>query len=166
MFLSSCYCCAFMADEVQSCLHAERNVSCIRLEVFDAGRGQCSTSGVAGMLVLLPPAFLTQPLVLLCGRSQVGLCSSRTAPKRVPFLMGIQLYSHVVQPGSCSRAVPVCFSFVCLAKLCFLPLLQEFSLGPTSLYVKNPKSHSAQHSSDLCLDDRGLRNHTINVSAL
>lgn len=37
VFLSSCYCCAFMADEVQSCLHAERNVSCPRLEVFERG---------------------------------------------------------------------------------------------------------------------------------
>lgn len=122
VFLSSCYCCAFMAREIQSCFHAETNPSFTRLEVFGTGRGDCPTFGVSGMLVLLPPTFLPHPaLTPACGKGLVGLCSSRTAPRRVRSALpngNLALFTSCTSTRGTARlllqAVHPCLVFPCV----------------------------------------------------
>lgn len=60
-----------------------------------------------------------------------------------------QLYSHSVPPHVLLQGcpAPVCFSLLCLGNLCCLCCTSSV-LGLASLYLKNPKSRSAQRSSD------------------
>lgn len=63
----------------------------------------------------------------------------------------------------------ICFSLVCFGKLCFQPLLQEFSSWPC--FSAREKSQILLSTAQfgykyLSVDDRRLRNHSINVAAL
>lgn len=143
-------------------------------KVFDAGRGECPTFGVSGVASSSLPCPAPSPA---CGRVWWGCAPAELLPGEpgVPFLMGIQLCSHpapphVVQPISCTKALQGTFVFPCvLCELCFWPLLQEFSSWPC--FSAHEKSQILLSTAQfgykyLSVDDRRLRNHSINVAAL
>lgn len=113
-----------------------------------------------------------------CGRGLVGLCSSRTAPRRARSALpngNSAPFTSCTSTRGTAGLLPqgspghICFSLVCFGKLCFRPLLQEFSSWPC--FSAREKSQILLSTAQfgykyLSVDDRRLRNHSINVAAL
>lgn len=127
--------------------------------------------------VLLPPAFLAQHRALLVGGSggavlqQNCFQESQECPSSWEFSSVHILHLHTwYNQSPAPRLSRARLFFPCvLCELCFWPLLQEFSSWPC--FSAHEKSQILLSTAQfgykyLSVDDRRLKNHSINVAAL
>lgn len=155
VFIFGCYCCAFMllrhspASTLKQMPPAP-DWRCLILGGESVPPLECQERFVASSILPSSPSTAS-----CLWKGLVGLCSSSTAPRRARSALpdgNSALLTSCTSTCSAPRLllqgcpVLVCFSLAYFGKLCFCS--SSSVLGPASLYVKNPKSYSAQYSSN------------------